>query len=45
MLPANLQQKVAFDTHYTNEFLIRICSRTYYQSLECTKVLCEIVSK
>jgi len=27
MLPANLQQKVAFDTYYTNEFLIRICSR------------------
>jgi len=45
MLPANLQQKVAFDTHYTNEFLIRIHSRTHYQSLECTKVLCEIVSR
>jgi len=45
ILLANLQWKVAFDTHYTNGFLIRICSRTYYQSLEHTKVLCEIVSR
>jgi len=45
MLPVNLQQKVAFDTHYTSEFLIGIHSRTHYQSLERTKVLCEIVSR
>ena len=45
ILLVNLQQKVAFDTPYTNKFLIRICSGTHYQSLECTKVLCEIVSR
>jgi len=45
MLLANLQWKVAFDTPYTNKFLIRIHSRTHYQSLECTKVLYEIVSR
>ena len=45
MLLANLQWKVAFDTSYTNKFLIRIHSRTHYQSLEHTKVLYEIVSK
>ena len=44
-LPVNLQQKVAFDTHYTNKFLIRICSRTHYKSLEHTKELYEIVSR
>jgi len=45
MLLVNLQQKVAFDTYYTNKFLIRICSRTHYQFLECTKVLCKIVNR
>ena len=45
ILPVNLQWKVTFDTHYINKFLIRIHSRTHYQPLEHTKVLCEIVSK
>jgi len=45
MLPVNLQWKVAFDIHYTNEFLIRICSRTHYKSLEYTKKLYAIVSR
>jgi len=45
ILLANLQWKVAFDICYTNKFLIRICSRTHYQFLECTKVLYEIVSR
>ena len=41
MLPVNLQWKVVFDTYYTNKFLIRIFSKTHYQFLEHTKVLCE----
>jgi len=45
MLLVNLQQKVAFDTYYTNKFLIRIHSRTHHQFLEHTKVLCKIVSR
>jgi len=45
MLPANLWQKVAFDTSYTNKFLTRIHSRTHYKSLERTIVLYEIVSR
>ena len=44
-LLANLLQKVAFDTPYTNKFLIRIYSKTYYRSLEHTKVLYKIVSR
>jgi len=44
-LPVNLQWKAAFNIHYTNEFLIRTHSRTHYQFLECTKMLCKIVSR
>jgi len=36
-LQANLLQKVAFDMPYTNEFLIRIHSRTHYKSLDVPK--------
>jgi len=45
MLKVDLLQKVAFDKSYTNEFLIRIHSRTHYKSLEHTKELYDTVSK
>jgi len=33
-LQANFLQKITFDTHYTNRFAIRICSRTLFISSE-----------
>jgi len=45
MLQVNLPQKVVFDTLYTNEFLIEICSRTHYRFSEHTKRLYKTVSQ
>jgi len=38
MPQANFLQKITFDTHYTNGFSIRICSRTLSMSSECNTI-------
>jgi len=38
MPPVNFPQKVIFDILYTNEFLIRVRSRTFSISSECNTI-------